>query len=967
MESKGASLFPVAKGVQIPFVGKDLLNDASSGADFLSNARVLVPQKESKAAPLVQAKTAQNAGKDKRRFKDKSKGRLDEKYLERISDGLSFSSEVIDERVKNSKPYSFDKKPDAFKGFKKKKKKAVLVGRHDTRFAVTKHYPCFIKGPSESEVTFQPKSLPKIAQKTSIESLKEKQVLHKQIENISVKKVPLTWDEYLMTLLSKETAEVVIKEYTSGPQQLKLNKIIKNSPECDVRIHKSKSQQTDNSGAVQEENTQETQDKSSVEDCWEKPKNKSSLYSEQVKQGAMPVFKQRSNPNEIVLDTDLKTIYGKVLQSSFPAQTDNWYNWDSNPKKHKKTKRNKMAKGMHHWKDYPDVIDNNDVQRISLKSVTPTKSYAELDPKIVRKQREDANLVRIVEEWRSKWFLEKKWENSTSKELIDGMNDINDHVRLSAVSACSKALLNKKIVETKEQAKNILLRNDTSDYDSEVQMSADIFEKILQCLSDRCRQVQVASAITLFALNRGTQKVSLSAGPKENIAKQILLETLDSGGAPEKWAAAQCLAYASVDDDAVINELIKHINSADLVKHSKSVKLLGRLSKESNRVQFMLAEQLNSSSWRDRVVACQVFPSLQGPLSKDVANKISHLMWNDWSKDVRTAAARALGRTGNGKLVHDKLRDRLTDENEINILDALRKIAYLGIMTGRLLPAFLKCLKSDYISIRLEAVKTVSAIRLSQDEVINELLKLANEERNWKVKAHCIKAIGLVAKPTDNVQEVLLWCLRYERQAAIRAEACRAICSLSLKSDRVISILQDRLVVEEDSMVLREVTATLNELGEEPTGDLTMIKAIQREVKRLCNRDNIADAIVNQDLQETFNENKQKYLMIDDGSKNDQDNFQETEKSYTSFGPKVMNKFDPILEGYKIKCQQKVRIPSMPDVPDSELQLDDDQSDSGNDERSVSDNQSQTDPESDHNYESENDILGSSEATDYED
>ena len=251
MESKGASLFPVAKGVQIPFIGKDLLNYASSDADFLSNARVLVPQKEFKTAPSAQGKFAQNADKDKRRFTDKSKGRLDEKYLERISDGLTFSPDVIDERVKNSKPYSFDKKPDAFKGIKKKKKKAALVGRHDTRFAVTKHYPCFIKGPSESGVTFQSKSLPKITPKTSIESLKEKQVDHQQIENISVKKVPLTWDEYLMTLLSKETADVVIKEYTSGPQQLKLNKIIKNHPECDLRILKSKSQQTDNSGAAQ--------------------------------------------------------------------------------------------------------------------------------------------------------------------------------------------------------------------------------------------------------------------------------------------------------------------------------------------------------------------------------------------------------------------------------------------------------------------------------------------------------------------------------------------------------------------------------------------------------------------------------------------------------------------------------------------------------------------------------------------
>ena len=45
----------------------------------------------------------------------------------------------------------------------------------------------------------------------------------------------------------------------------------------------------------------------------------------------------------------------------------------------------------------------------------------------------------IVEEWRSKWFLERKWQNSSTEELIKAMNDINDHVRLAAVSACSKA------------------------------------------------------------------------------------------------------------------------------------------------------------------------------------------------------------------------------------------------------------------------------------------------------------------------------------------------------------------------------------------------------------------------------------------------------------------------------------------------------------------------------------------------
>lgn len=45
----------------------------------------------------------------------------------------------------------------------------------------------------------------------------------------------------------------------------------------------------------------------------------------------------------------------------------------------------------------------------------------------------------LVEEWRSKWFLESHWQRCGTEELITAMGDINDHIRLSAVSACSKA------------------------------------------------------------------------------------------------------------------------------------------------------------------------------------------------------------------------------------------------------------------------------------------------------------------------------------------------------------------------------------------------------------------------------------------------------------------------------------------------------------------------------------------------
>ena len=45
----------------------------------------------------------------------------------------------------------------------------------------------------------------------------------------------------------------------------------------------------------------------------------------------------------------------------------------------------------------------------------------------------------LGEEWRGKWLLEKRWQNASTEELIHGMNDINDHVRLAAVAACNKA------------------------------------------------------------------------------------------------------------------------------------------------------------------------------------------------------------------------------------------------------------------------------------------------------------------------------------------------------------------------------------------------------------------------------------------------------------------------------------------------------------------------------------------------
>ena len=53
-------------------------------------------------------------------------------------------------------------------------------------------------------------------------------------------------------------------------------------------------------------------------------------------------------------------------------------------------------------------------------------------------------------------------------------------------------------------------------------------------------------------------------------------------------------------------------------------------------------------------------------------------MWNDWHNEVRKVAAQTLGKTGHGRDVHDTLRQRITDGNERERMEAVSKIGHLG-------------------------------------------------------------------------------------------------------------------------------------------------------------------------------------------------------------------------------------------------------------------------------------------------
>ena len=240
MDEKGASLFPVAKGVQIPFVGgREILVNQNfrNGRPEKANNNWSRKGKQNELFKVdeestnVIAKLHQITEKHKGLHKDKSAGKVSKQYLHTISSGLTFSADVVDERIKSSKPYSSGTEKDIFKDLNKHRNKpSKLQGRHDARCPVVRHYPCFLIGESIESHQFdiKHKPLPNIIQKNIMEnSDAQLESYPKSVKN-NVKRNPkLTWDERLMTLLSKETAELVIKEYTSGQQQLKLHSLMK--------------------------------------------------------------------------------------------------------------------------------------------------------------------------------------------------------------------------------------------------------------------------------------------------------------------------------------------------------------------------------------------------------------------------------------------------------------------------------------------------------------------------------------------------------------------------------------------------------------------------------------------------------------------------------------------------------------------------------------------------------------------
>lgn len=230
---------------------------------------------------------------------------------------------------------------------------------------------------------------------------------------------------------------------------------------------------------------------------------------------------------------------------------------------------------------------------------------------------------------------------------------------------------------------------------------------LMAALCDKNANVRMAAAVCQYAIQ--------SHNP---LAQEIMQTVLLKGNTVDSWAAAQCLALEGAATYPVIKRILHQLfHKKNEDTEQQSCTLLRHLSGKTTLIHTMLAVELNSHQWKDRIVACRALSRIGGNVSLDMKHKLIQLMSSDWNKKVRQAAAQALGQMNLGKEVHDTIRIKLGQGNFQERVEALYLICGLKLMTAKLLPSFLNCFSDDFMAVRRAACLAAGALQIRDNMV----------------------------------------------------------------------------------------------------------------------------------------------------------------------------------------------------------------------------------------------------------
>uniref|UniRef100_A0A8C0P3M3 HEAT repeat containing 4 n=1 Tax=Canis lupus familiaris TaxID=9615 RepID=A0A8C0P3M3_CANLF len=441
-----------------------------------------------------------------------------------------------------------------------------------------------------------------------------------------------------------------------------------------------------------------------------------------------------------------------------------------------------------------------------------------------------------------------------------GLVDMHDDVRIQAIITCATAAL--------EQPWNATSQGDSGKEETVKAPSIQDLPEVLQpaleaALCDKNANVRMAAAVCQYAIQ--------SHNP---LARDIMHTAVSKGNSVDSWAAAQCLALEGAATYPVIKRILQQLfnkKNDDTERHS--CMLLSHLSRKTTLIHTMLAVELNSYQWKDRIVACRALSQIGGKCQfgkpSDMKHKLIQLMLSDWNKEVRHAAAQALGQMSLGKEVHNTIRVKLSQGNFRERVEALSLIGGLKLMTARLLPSFLNCFSDDFMAVRRAACLAAGALQIRDNMVLECLLNLIQRDPYWKIKAFAIQALGQIGQVSPQLTDLLLWAIHYEKSPGVRLEACRSILALNLQGDRVRDTFLDVLLLENHEAVLKEIDQAMKILNLENEGNQEMLQEIKNRIQTLSQKDLLTQKIFKMErvIGKVKEEAKRVYLQPKEGQK----------------------------------------------------------------------------------------------------
>lgn len=410
-KSHGAEFFPVASGVQVPYVGGDEFivtaeslerpstyytddvvpsrlahyNSLVSTA-VIENSFNVIGKKRSESPENEQnEKLVQVLTQNPHAVTDRTSNEVSKSYLKKISTGFSFSDDVVLSRAPHTRPYQEKEAQKVFKagGVVKLKPKVAsgLTGRHDPRGSIRRHVPCHLKGPRKlkplkKHLTTEKGKDSKDSTAISLAEVKLIAKAGKLDDQIPREISRHGWDEYVLSSLSKTTADWIVSEHISGVEKERLTGFLKKrykNVEEDSKTEKA-ALPKDETGSVKKE---KVKDKDKEKDLkteqttevhltssfflppgvGDKKFDTKNFYQQELLSGAFPLpSKKLKEQNAIVLDSNDKVKFKKHLQENFPQGAVPWFPSELKEKKSSMSQIGRQKKGLQRWKDLPSVI-----------------------------------------------------------------------------------------------------------------------------------------------------------------------------------------------------------------------------------------------------------------------------------------------------------------------------------------------------------------------------------------------------------------------------------------------------------------------------------------------------------------------------------------------------------------------------------------------------------------------------------